>query len=261
LILRFTFCLFLTALVTLITGSAASAEDGASIFAAKCAGCHTVGKGQLVGPDLLNSKGKDAAEVKDSVTRMQTQAGPLSSQEVDALVQFIKSGGDGIAEKPATPDTTTDAKGPEAAAPGTVSGTTAEKGDAAAGRGIFMGAQSLKNGGMACAACHAVEGVGNKNLGPDLSAIAGKMNEKALLMACEKTPYKVMKNAYKSCPVTHEEAVDLTAFLGTQRGQTASSSALNVEMVGAGAAFILVAAIALGYRHRKGSARDKLQRR
>ncbi|MFN8657402.1 MAG: c-type cytochrome [Candidatus Obscuribacterales bacterium] len=264
-ILRFTCCLFLTALTTLIIVSTVSAEDGANIFTAKCAGCHTVGKGQLVGPDLLNSKDKDAAEVKASVTRMQTQAGPLTSQEIDALVQFIKSGGEADAEKPAAPETSRNANKPASTTPGTASGTTTatatENGDAEEGKRIFMGAQSLKNGGMACAACHAVEGVGNKNLGPDLSAIGGKMNEQALLMACEKTPYKVMKNAYKNCPVTHEEALDLTAFLLMQKGQISSTSALNVEIAGAAAAAVLVGAIAFGYRHRKGSARDKLQRR
>lgn len=252
----------LVALFIHSVGAAVSAEDGATIFAEKCAGCHTVGKGQLVGPDLITCKEQDVHRVKDSVTRMQSQAGPLTVAEIEALVQFIKAGG-GDDEKPVDPKPDSKTEEPELSVPNTISapGTTSTKGDGAAGKRIFMGAQSLTNGGMACAACHAIEGVGSKGLGPDLSSIATKMNEQALIMACEKTPYKVMKNAYKNNPVTHEEAIDLVAFLITQKGPSASSSALNVEVTGAVAAVVLVVAIALGYRKRKGAARDKLQRR
>lgn len=263
-ILRVAACLLFAVLVCSIRPIAVLAEDGAAVFAAKCGGCHTIGQGPLVGPDLLPSKDKDDAEVRASITRMQSQAGPLSAQEIDTLLQFMKGGGSGgSATTPAKADNLEKAADTPPTAAGTPAGSTevVEEGDANAGRRFFMGSQSLKNGGMACAACHAADGTGEKNLGPDLSAIANKMNQPALVVACEKTPYKVMKNAYKDHPITHEEAVDLAAFMNTQKGESNSASSLKVEIAGAAAAVVLVGTIALSYRHRKGSARAKLKRR
>jgi len=38
----------------LLAGQVLLAQDGASVFKSKCAACHTVNKGRLVGPDLAN---------------------------------------------------------------------------------------------------------------------------------------------------------------------------------------------------------------
>jgi mono/diheme cytochrome c family protein len=45
--------LFLTAALTLLVAGHSFAQDGEKLFKANCAACHTIGKGKLVGPDLL----------------------------------------------------------------------------------------------------------------------------------------------------------------------------------------------------------------
>lgn len=253
------------------------AQDASQIFSEKCASCHTIGKGPLVGPDLAASKFQPDAQIEASVKRMQNQAGPLEPGEISALVQYLKggansappststatsAGGSGDSQKTAPTKTVVDSGKSE---PGAIEQPQQpvkgdEPGSVTAGEELFSGKRSLKNQGMACAACHSVTGASSAGLGPDLGAIGIKMNTAALVVASEKTPYRVMKNAYKNNLVTHDEAVDLAAYMSTLKG-TSARRPIQVELIGFIGAAILIAAVAFGYRNRNKSARDKLTRR
>lgn len=256
-----------------------AAQDASQLFTEKCASCHTIGKGPLVGPDLAGAKLQPESEIEANVSRMQNQAGPMTAAEITALVKYLKGGGsDSASQKPPTgtaPEektslgTTTTGTGTSSDASSTAAvkqsaaetpAKSKEPGSVVAGEEFFSGKRSLKNQGMACAACHSVTGETKGGLGPDLSGVGTKLNTAALVVAAEKTPYRVMKNAYKDSPVTHDEAVDLAAYMSTLKG-AGSKQPVSVEMMGFIGAAILIAAVALGYRTRKKPARDKLTRR
>lgn len=253
-------------------GHAASSNE---TFEQKCAGCHTVGGGKLVGPDLEGVKDWDDAKLTSEVKRMQQMAGPLKDEEISSLVRFLKAAPDGIA---AAADTTvssdiaaindTAASGPQVPAPSQVNKAPAGEsfdlaaapGSARRGRELFSGQAAFTNGGMSCISCHQTEGEGG-NLGPDLHNIAGKMPATALIAACETTPYKIMKDAYAAHRVTKQEAIDLAKYFEALKGEPESKRAFPVVLAGLSGAFLLVLAIAWGYRNRNRSAREKLQRR
>lgn len=95
-------------------------ENGQSTFKSKCAACHSVGKGKLVGPDLKNVhtryenswlrnwirssqslvKAGDAAAVKlfEENNKVPMPDNEISDAEMDALLAYIKETG----EKPVT---------------------------------------------------------------------------------------------------------------------------------------------------------------
>jgi mono/diheme cytochrome c family protein len=262
----------------------AAAQDGSQLFTEKCASCHTIGKGPLVGPDLGGAKLQAESQIEGNVTRMQSQAGPMTAAEITTLVKYLKGGGsDAAALNPTTSttsaetkpssDTTATGTATSSDASSTAAGTTKhveteppvkteQPGSVVAGEELFSGKRSLKNQGMACVSCHSVTGETKGGLGPDPGAVATKFNMVALVVAAEKTPYRVMKNAYKDSPVTHDEAVDLAAYMSTLKGVGSNKPVSGaVEMMGFIGAAILIAAVAVGYRTRKKPARDKLTRR
>ena len=98
-------------------------------------------------------------------------------------------------------------------------------------------------------------------MGPELTAISKRFPGKALVNGIEKAPYKVMKSAYKDHPITHQEALDLAAFLESTASVEAKSMRSSPFTIGAGIAIFVLGVIAFGYRNRKGSARVILKRR
>ncbi len=243
-------CLFWLSWVSLAFPALAAggADEGAALFAQKCAGCHTIGRGALVGPDLAKVSSWSAADAESAVKRMQKMAGPLTENEIDNLVGLLKDtkGGDRLkaqSEAAATPEV-----------------TGGEAGSAQTGRRLFDGRQSFANGGMACIACHTVGGSGS-SMGPDLSGVAAKMGETSLLSACEQTAFKVMKAAYAQHPVTKQEALHLVKYFVSLKDNPETAATPPVTIYGVAGATLLMLVIAWGYRDRNGSARSKLHRR
>lgn len=279
----------------------ASAQDMESLFNQKCAGCHTIGGGNSVGPDLAPSTKWNASALSKSIKDMEKNVGPLSTAEIVGLVEFLKGKGSpakstgtsasgppatassGPGTSPSTAEvspsqnqagTTGGANGhapeaipgqptsaPTGSAPDTVTAKSlTEPASAERGARLFTGSEALKNGGLSCIACHSIDGAGG-TMAVELNEIYKKMAPQALVTACEKTPFKVMKTAYKDHPLEHQEALDLAAYLTSLKEPHEKLTEIPVTpiaLVFAGAVFAI---IALGYRGAKGSAREKLQRR
>lgn len=236
-----------------VTARSAFGADGAATFKSKCASCHTVGGGNLVGPDLAGVKDWAETDLTSTVQRMQNMAGPLTPDEIKSLVGFLKSAKPQSASAPPSPEAQTAAK-PDAE-------PKKEKGSAENGRKLFTGKLSFQNGGMSCISCHSSAGEGG-TVGLDLTHVAVKMPEVALISACESTPFPVMKSAYSKHPVTHQEAVDLAAYFETTKSIEGEKRSANPTWIaGSTIATITLAAIAFGYRKRNSSVRKKLRRR
>ncbi|MBX9880169.1 MAG: cytochrome c [Candidatus Obscuribacterales bacterium] len=251
---QFTFTTKVFALLVCLCGLwgtvSVRAEEGAQqaqLFGEKCSGCHTVGKGKLVGPDLQNVVNWPTAELTAAVSRMQKMAGPLSDAETKSLVSFLKN-----------------VKAPELVKKSEehalAEATTAAPASAEVGKELFTGSKAFVNGGPSCIACHQTEGTGG-TLGPNLTNAFDKFGESALVSACEQTNFKIMKAAYKDHPVTRQEALHLTKYFGSIKGREVKNTDPPINAIGFGGALIYLAGLTLFYRRRKGDARDKLHRR
>lgn len=204
----------------LLLPAAANAATGAALFNDKCSVCHTIGGGDGAGPDLVKAKAFDHGKLHAAVDRMQTNVGPLSPADVDALVAFVGGGTAVAAAKPKP------------------------LGVAANGRHLFFGDRPLANGGSPCFACHTIEGRGG-NLAKELT------NAKSDIAAiATQPPFPMMKAAYARHPVTDAEALDLAAFVGEPKVATRERSGV-VHGAAAGIALVAFAAVGLIVRRRR----------
>ena len=163
----------------------ASASDAAAVlFTTKCSGCHTYGKGDLVGPDLkgttdrhdrawltawisspqqLIRSGDPAATALLGKYKMLMPDMGLSAIEVAAVLDFLAAGG------------------PDAAQLRARRADTATREEIEDGRMLFFGQRALAGGGAACSACHRTgRGAAGGSLGPDLVTAYSKFQDKAL---------------------------------------------------------------------------------
>jgi len=247
------FCL-LTACVWLPKAEALDKVSAVNLYNDKCSGCHTVGGGALVGPDLKPSTAWGETDLTAAVKRMEKNVGTLSNDEVQSLVKLLK---EPQLEK------ILKAESEKAIAAQEKSAVSDEPASSVSGASLFYGRQPLLNGGMACAACHSYAGQGG-NLAPDLTAISEKLSEPALVSACQNTSFKLMKPAYADHPVTRQEALHLARFLRDESAKSATGQSFNsyrAMQYGAIFAVLFFMLIAFGYRGRNHGVREKLSRR
>jgi mono/diheme cytochrome c family protein len=226
---------------------ATEGDPAAKLFLQKCAGCHTVGKGKLTGPDLNEAATWQAPDLDKGIKAMEVKVGPLANEDIVVLRDFLKS---------------TDVRDRLAAEQERFAKATAASFDPpspAIGEALFTGRTQLSGGGMACVACHAVSGSGG-NLALPLDGVHAKLGETPLQSAIEKTSFKVMTAAYRNHPVTKQEAIHLTAYLGSLQPATTTTST-RVPLAGAIGAAVLFVALGLVYGGRRMSVRQQLLRR
>ncbi|MFN8550510.1 MAG: c-type cytochrome [Candidatus Obscuribacterales bacterium] len=250
---------FVIAILVCAIRPARGDEAAVKLYNDKCSGCHTIGGGNLVGPDLSSSQKASDIDLTKAVKRMEANVGPLSDDEVNQLVKFIKEPkaaaqlkGDGSTlsktESPVEQPTSESAKSQE----------LKELGSSDIGAKLFDGRAAFKNGGVSCVACHQAEGVGG-SLGPDLTHVANKMNEVALASACEHTAYKIMKPTYQDHKISRQEALDLARYLKAINDRSKSKLEPPVVLYGLGFALGVIGLIALGYGKRNKSILKKLK--
>ena len=201
---------------------AAQGEDqGRELFTQRCASCHTVGAGNLVGPDLLGvTEARDPAWLERWIVEPDTmlaEGDPIAAEllktfngvpmpnmavtpaEARAIMAYLAAGG-------AAP----------APAPGPAPAPAAPAGDPALGQQLFTGQILPPNGGTACISCHNVSQVGvmgGGTLGPDLSHVAARYGEAGLAAALTGLPFPSMQGVFAARPLTPEEVQHLQAYL------------------------------------------------
>jgi mono/diheme cytochrome c family protein len=207
----------------LMTGAALEARahpDPAAMFTRKCSGCHTFGKGDLVGPDLKGvtekhsrrwliswiSSSESAIRSGDPAaialfTKYRQQRMPdqnLSGDEVAALLDYFASGG------------------PEAdARKKTRRANTATAAEIDLGRSLFLGEQPLADGGASCSSCHRLTETASRggNLGPDLTRAYARFQDKGLAPLLERGCFPRVGHVGARNSVTDQESFALRAFL------------------------------------------------
>ncbi|HEX4960146.1 MAG TPA: cytochrome c [Thermoanaerobaculia bacterium] len=206
--------------VALLAAPAAWAGfEPAAVFNLQCAGCHSVGKGVVVGPDLkgvtarrdkrwlhsfirssqtLVGKGEKTAAALFATYKKKMPDHDFSDGDIDSLLAFIEAGGP---------------RGSEGETRRAMAATPAE---VARGRALFTGALPLKNGGAACTSCHAAGQAGDwrsGTLASDLTRVYFKYQDAGLTRALAESHFPMMAEAYRGQPLTPEEAFQIKAFL------------------------------------------------
>ncbi len=225
-------------------------EQGQAIFIQKCFGCHSIGGGGIVGPDL-----KDVTERRErdwllrfivSPDKLIAQGDPiakqlveqygivmpnmgLSEQEAEQVLAYIEAQS---GEPQSSPSPEQD----------TGKSTPSPTGDTSVGRDIFTGKIPLQNGGAACISCHNVSGIGalgGGSVGKDLTQAYSTLGEQGLTSILETTPFPIMKEIYAEKSLTDDEIAHLVAFLQE------TSSGGSVTPVQSPLAFIIISVVGL----------------
>jgi mono/diheme cytochrome c family protein len=246
------------ALSAVANAAGADGAAGKQIFEQKCVACHTVGKGNLVGPDLKGVVAKhprewleqwiaapDAMLAKKDPTAtsllhefhdlpMPNQG--LSPSDVTAILAYLEN-----------PDAAGTAA-PAASAP-------AVQGDPQIGKDQFTGVVRFQNGGPPCMACHSVAGIGalgGGQLGPDLTTLVARFGGATGINAfVTGMPTPTMKAVWSPHPLTTEERANVVAFLAQAGVSQRPAEAIwqLAGLAGLGVVILLVLA-ALNWRKR-----------
>ncbi len=211
--------LSLTALFIFLLGNA---NEGQDLFKLTCAACHTVGKGKLVGPDLLNISEKRSQEwlitfikssgamIKsgdaDAIAIFKEYKGILmpdnlyTDAQIIAILDYIKGGGPKDGEQIVVVDI--------------LSETTSK--NIESGALLFSGEKRLSKGGAACNSCHSVKDeriFSGGTLAKNLTETWDNMGSSGVAAVIRSSPFPVMNKAYSNHSLTEDEVIDLTAYL------------------------------------------------
>lgn len=220
-------------------------------FATTCAGCHSLSGAKLTGPELTPATGWPTEQLQIAIKRMEKNVGPMSDVQVAEMATFMQ-----------TPDLRERLKAAQDRIQAQFMAKMAPP-DAVIGKGLFLGSVPLRNGGLACNACHAAAGAGG-NLGPDLTGVFTKLGgQTPLVSAIEKSSFKIMAPHYARHPVTTQEALHLAQFFATLNPAAAVPVRASFLPLGAGSAVALLVGLSLYLRRQRACrGRDtRLQRR
>ncbi len=204
------------AVIALVQGAA----GGQQLFNQYCTGCHTIGGGKLVGPDLKDvTQRRDPQWIKQFITNpanmvasdptaQQLRQGfnitmptlGLTSDQIDQLVAYLTDPGSVASATPAA----------------ALSVFPAGVGDPSAGLQDYLGGTPLTYGGPPCIACHTVSGaaaLGGGSLGPDLTHVVRRLGEQGVASALQNIAFPTMVGPFTNHPLTVQEQADLVAFL------------------------------------------------
>ena len=240
--------LLVAASIALLSFSAFANPD-VTLYLENCSGCHTIGEGDLAGPDLLPSTKWPRADLRAAVQRMEANVGPMTPEQVDAITDLLQS---------------PDLKSLLYAA--TMGEKARPKGSATTGERLYFGQDPLANGGSPCFACHSVRGRGG-SLAVDLTTVHARMGDSALLSATEQAAFPLMRGLYAKRPVTSDEASHLVAFLETcavgvpPDAKPPAESASKVHGAAGGIAVAVFGAVAILFRSRRAGVRERMVRK
>ena len=229
----------------------AEAFQPEAFFNAQCSGCHSVGKGEVVGPDLKGVVSRHSrpwlhAFIRSSQSLVRTHDREatdlfgryrkvmpdhdMKSEEIDQLLAFIQKGG---------PQGEPEVRLASAATP-------AER---ARGRRLFLGETRFANGAAACSRCHVAGDAGQPlsgGLAGDLTHVYGKYGDWALSRALVEPHFPLMAQIYSGRPLTGAEAYAVGAFLydaSRVRGQApppAPATSRGLPLLGFGSSALVL---------------------
>lgn len=199
------------------------AAAGETVYRTYCIACHTIGGGNLIGPDLKGVTQLRSREWLERWIRTPDQVLASGDSIATALLHEFREVPMPNLQLKADQVTAVLAYLEAAEASGATAAISAAAapmlpGNVEAGKNYFTGADRLQNGGPSCMACHSVVGIGalgGGNLGPDLTDVSARYGGVAGLNAfLVGIPTPVMRSIWTIQPLTDQERADVVAFLG-----------------------------------------------
>ncbi len=204
-----------------------AAEPGEQVFQSACAGCHSIGGGRLVGPDLagvhdrrpqawlenfvkssqsvIASGDSYANAIFEKFNRIPMPDSTISEGQIKEVLAYIKVAS--AVDASSVGETQVAAKEPE---------KVASKEDITHGLMLFQGKVRFENAGPTCISCHDVKNdavIGGGVLARELTTVFSKMGGTGVRAILGKAPFPVMEAAYKDKALTETEVFSLVAFL------------------------------------------------
>jgi mono/diheme cytochrome c family protein len=228
-----------------------TAAEGQVIFSQKCAACHTIGAGKLIGPDL---QGVTQRRDLDWLQRMISGPSQLIADQ-DPILKGLLADYNNF-QMPDLGLTQTEVQAVIAYLENPESGGQAQPaslpsgGNPQTGRQYFSGSLPLANGGPNCIACHStadLPALGGGSLGPDLTQVAQRLGDPGLASALQTLPFPTMQGVFANRMLTPSEQADLFAYF--QSVQTSPPAGANRSWLfwGAGVAGALLFFGLLGF--------------
>lgn len=229
-------------LFLILTYLPVSAQTGEELFKSVCSSCHTIGKGNLIGPDLagvhqrrnndwlvsfirssqsmIKAGDPDAVAVFNQFNKIPMPDNNLSDDQILSIIDHIKSlSGEGAApggQQPAQTDSL-GAAVPQQAAPPPDSLAKMYTGDMAdLGRALFSGKAPFVNNTVPCMSCHNINDqslLGGGRLALDLTNSWTKLGPAGIGAILANPPFPAMKLALMNKPMTDEEITAIIALL------------------------------------------------
>ncbi len=248
----------------------ASALNGQSIFSTNCSACHTIGGGNLAGPDL---KGVTAQQTQSWLVNfisnpdeLITAGDPtannllrefnyvvmpnmgLTNDQILAVIVYIKT--ESALALVSTPS-------------GTPGGGLLQ-GNAENGKAIFLGWVHLKSGAPFCIGCHSIGDtglLGGGTLGPNLTNAYSEFGDVGLEGIISNLPFLTMRPIYANNPITAQEKADLRAFMKSVAGSPQVNKEPVVIVISLAGFLGIMLVIVFYWRHRLRSVRHELVKR
>ena len=210
------------ACLTHLIAFAQPVEKGQLMFQQKCASCHTIGGGTLVGPDL---KGVMARRDRDWLVRWISTPDKMLAERDPIAIQLLQEFNNvpmpnlGLSETDAATVLAylgTSTGGAPSSQPVQAPVPALPAGNSVIGKNLFMGIIRFQNGGPPCMACHSITGIGALGggaLGPDLTPAYTKFGENGVASILVTFPFPTMNPIFSKYPLTPEEQANLRAFL------------------------------------------------
>jgi cytochrome c2 len=253
------------------TGGAAADDPAVELFVRKCASCHTVGKGQRVGPDLsgvLERRERGWVERFVKAPSTMLDADPAARQLV-AQFAGVRMPDLGLSDAEVT--ALVDLVARCSAEPCDLAGkftpvTTATARDVSRGRDLFLGREALTAGAAQCVSCHTVRGAGGWIAGgllaKDLTNAFGRLGDQGLDAAFKNPAFPVMNKVFAAYPLQADEAFALRAFLhDANRKEPAPDDPLSLPLVGLVGTMAVLIALNAAWARRLRGVRQPLVRR
>jgi len=242
-----------------------TADQGQQIFQTKCASCHTIGGGVLVGPDLQGVTGlRDRVWLQEFILDPNSKFDSGDAIALQLLQEFnnIKMPNMGLTETDVENvllflESSSGAVQPTAP-------PAAGLGGAASGQHLFTGQTLLTNGGTACNACHSISGSGlldGGTLGPDLTQVYTRYGEPGLTAAISTINFPTMIGIFGAKPLTAQEVADLVAYFKETNAQPAplvSKTGLYLAIAG-GLVVVLFIILLIFWPRQRQSISEKLR--
>ncbi|MBK8501844.1 MAG: cytochrome c [Saprospiraceae bacterium] len=217
------FSIIMWVLVVMPTCLSQESTDIADLFKIKCAICHTIGGGKLIGPDL---SGVDQRHSRDWLVEFVRSSQKMINRGDPAAVALFEANNKIQMPDPMISDDQIqsildhiEAQSGQAASGSEyvsiLEGASPENRES--GRRLFEGLHSFSNGGPSCLSCHndistyffSENSYSNKDIRTSFSTL-GEAGIKAIL---ESPPFPVMRKAFEGRPLQEAEIHDLLVFL------------------------------------------------